>query len=478
MKFLTTEPIGPKRAMTPEGYLCCYDVPIARTGTQLYNSTEIPTIPAGRDGILRIERDEAEVFRSETIASALGKPLVDEHPDTDDPTGEGWDVNPDNWTEVARGVVINPRRGEGPQNDLLLCDILITDASAIQAVLDGKVELSCGYSAEYETIEPGRGRQTTIIINHVALVKEGRCGSRCSIGDENMTKTRDKKRSGTMDKAFAALDAIKRAFKVGDKEAIEEGMKKIEDEMTQMGEPEGGEGAAGGDNHIHVHLGAGEAKDADPVEEPEDPMQAMTSRMDRMEQLLAKFAPALEKLASAEAEEVEEGVEDEDIAEGEVEEDDPDAEATGDRRTKDGARMRARDSTHLADDFKEVVAKAEMLSPGIPVPTFDSRQKAVNTLDSLCKFRRRSLNRAWGTDDGKSVIAPIFGKGDLPAKLKGMTCDAVRTLFNGAAELSRVHNNSEGLGSGSRKSNQDGKQVTLATLNATHRKMWNQPSNG
>src|SRR5271169_6848990 len=118
MKFYAPERIGLKQSLTPEGFLLCADTPIARTGQMLYGPDETPIEP-GPDGFARIEREEREVFRPETVASFAGKPVVDEHPDSD--------VTPDNWRSLAVGVVLNPRRGLAADADVLLADLVITE---------------------------------------------------------------------------------------------------------------------------------------------------------------------------------------------------------------------------------------------------------------------------------------------------------------------------------------------------------------
>ena len=139
-----------------------------------------------------INRSEAEVFRPETLASFEGKPFTIDHPDED--------VSPENWQNLARGMVFNVRRGDGAARDLMLADILVTDAEAIAAVQGGMRELSCGYDAEFEVIRPGVGRQINIMGNHVALVDHGRAGGRCKIKDMENTMVKKKNTGGLMDK--------------------------------------------------------------------------------------------------------------------------------------------------------------------------------------------------------------------------------------------------------------------------------------
>jgi len=85
--------------MTPEGFLLCEDVPIARTGVMFYGPDETP-IEANKDGLVRIMREAEDVFSPETIASYHGKSVVDDHPNED--------VTPLNWKELTVGVCMNP----------------------------------------------------------------------------------------------------------------------------------------------------------------------------------------------------------------------------------------------------------------------------------------------------------------------------------------------------------------------------------
>jgi hypothetical protein len=531
VKFYTTEQLGPKRYLTPEGFLVCQDVPLARTGPQLYRDGEVP-VPA-KDGVVRIERDEEDVFRPETIASGMGKPLVDDHPMEDDPLSDGFDVHPENWSRFSKGTVLNPRRGEGSSNDLLMGDVMVMDSAAIKAIMDGKVELSCGYNADYETIEPGRGRQKNIVINHVALVDSGRCGSRCSIGDADM-RTRDKSDTySTVDKAMAALEKIKRAFKAKDEGMLNEGMSQVTDEITGMGSEVGKLDKGDGANNIHIHLpgaAAGSPSNTPTADDPSgvtgvdpaaggDPMTVLGARLEKLEALFTKFAPILAKLGGAapaatdddpagtlETEEEPADTEGTETADGglfggEVEMDDPAPAATGDGKTKDGATVvgqvvrtkdgklvarklptaTARDSAHLGERFKEVVAKAEILSPGISIPTFDAKFPAAQTLDSICKFRRRTLDRAWNTQDSRVHVETICGNVDLPKKMRAMDCNSVRMLFDGASALASKANNQLTTGPGKAGKGRDGVNAgpsTLGEINARNRELYGQGKNG
>jgi hypothetical protein len=184
IEYYTAESLGPNRERTPEGFLICYDVPVARIGEMVYGPGEVPMeLGLGRDGRVRVTRSAAEVFDKRSMASLNGKPVTDDHPPVD--------VDPKNWKFYTKGTVVSPRRGEGDQGDFLLVNMIIYDGELIEEIEAGKREVSCGYNPEYRqlldpgTMEPiqGRGEQVQIRYNHLALVKAGRCGPHCAIGD-------------------------------------------------------------------------------------------------------------------------------------------------------------------------------------------------------------------------------------------------------------------------------------------------------
>lgn len=207
MRFYTVEQLSPKISETPEGFLLCESVPVARTGEMTYKAGEVPVKDKG--GVVTIKRTEDVVFDDVTIRSFEGKPVTLDHPDDF--------VTPENWTELAHGTVQNVRRGTGEQDDLLLADLLITTAKAIELVKSGLREVSCGYDADYAELEEGLGEQKNIIGNHIALVDKGRAGSRCAIGDKACThcgqcKCKNKTEDDGMKMKIKTkvMDAIKR----------------------------------------------------------------------------------------------------------------------------------------------------------------------------------------------------------------------------------------------------------------------------
>lgn len=200
MKFFTTSRLSENIRETPEGYLVCVGVPIARTGEMVYMKGETP-LESDIDGKVIITRDAREVFRDETMASFTGKPVTISHPEEF--------VAPENWKELTCGIVQNVRRGKGENENDLVADLLITDSVAIGRVKSGLREVSCGYEAIYTQAGVGRGTQSNIIGNHVALVEQGRAGSSYQIQDH--------KGKGLQ---MTALEKIKALFTKAQDEAL------------------------------------------------------------------------------------------------------------------------------------------------------------------------------------------------------------------------------------------------------------------
>lgn len=210
MKYLFNTRLGETRYRLGDGSLLCKDVPIARIGSQLYSALDLPKIKPDSDGEIVVERTSDEVFSAETLASFEGMTITILHPEDDD--GNIMFVDPANWRELAVGHVQNVRRGTGQQADLMIADLIIKDDEAIEYIENGLREVSCGYDAEYEQTAIGKAKQYQITGNHVALVPNGRAGSRCAIGDRNTMATTKK----------SWITRFKQAMKTGDADTMNE----------------------------------------------------------------------------------------------------------------------------------------------------------------------------------------------------------------------------------------------------------------
>ena len=165
---------GSHRAKTPEGFLVCVGIPIARTGWYEYRASELGL--AGEQ-IIKVHRSPEEVFAPETLASFEGKSITSNHPPVF--------LTPENDSGYNRGHVQNLRRGGrlSDGTEALLADLVIKDVQLIGDVENhDKEEISAGYNCEYVPVDGGYAQQK-IRGNHVAVVSSGRAGNEVRILD-------------------------------------------------------------------------------------------------------------------------------------------------------------------------------------------------------------------------------------------------------------------------------------------------------
>lgn len=167
--------ISPNQIETGEGFLICRNVPIARTGEQEYLGREIGLTGADSDRLITVMRPPEEVFSDAALASFEGKPTTNDHPPDL--------IGPDDAAVYEKGHAQNIRRGSGEWADYVLADLHIHDRELIDAIQNGKREISCGYECEYTKNEDGTYSQKKIRGNHVAVVERGRAGKRAAILD-------------------------------------------------------------------------------------------------------------------------------------------------------------------------------------------------------------------------------------------------------------------------------------------------------
>lgn len=300
MRFYTTEKISENIEKTPEGYLVCKNVPIARVGSYEYRDGEVP-ITADAYGRIIIKRTPEEVFSEDSMASFEGKSITIDHPDDF--------VDPSNWAALTHGTCQNVRKGSGAQSDLLIADLLLTTEDAIKWYENGGREISNGYDAEYDEVKPGVGRQYKIVGNHIALVENGRAGKRCSIRDSactgcgNCTCGKDKKQEDgkmkfgdkielwkkkvmkTLDEAPMDPEKAMDDEKLGD---LPDRVDAVEDALAELIEKE--PGTQDDDNDVLGRLGRIEELLAKLVgsEESEDNIEDIPGRLEATEGALSE----------------------------------------------------------------------------------------------------------------------------------------------------------------------------------------------
>ena len=364
--YFCTEKLGKTRYKTPEGFLVCQGAPIARIGTLDYAKADCPGIKGGP--IIKVTRPEKELFNEKTIASFEGKPLVISHKEF---------VDPENFQRVSRGTVQNVRRGEGELKDYLLADLVICDAEAIRKVESGElVELSNGFDADLIQRGYGEAIQEGIVGNHVALVESARCGHKCRIGDSMKT-------------SFKNL--IRRAFKDGDEE-------KLNDALDDLKLPQADEGE---------HEQEEEKKTAPQVDEEAPDLEA---RLAKIEQMLSQL---LEKGKTADEDDVAQ------VDGDAAEEEEKQSAADGDDEEE-----------HLvgADEAEQVFKDAEEICEGVKRPTADG-VKGGFTVGRINRLKRAALQ---GCDSG---FAKGFGD------VSRMGDEALDTVFRATVAHIRASKN-------------------------------------
>jgi len=469
MRFYSEEQLSEHQSLTPEGYLVVIDVPLARTGVLIYGPGETP-VSTGPDGHVKIYRDPEDVFHPDHLASIAGKSVVNDHPSED--------VTPENFKRYHVGHALNVRRGEGASIDLILADLIIMDPQAIKDIQSGKREVSMGYDCDYEEIEPGIGKQHNIIANHIALVEAGRCGVRCSIKD-HQTKV-----GGTMGlKITSLLGKILRRAKIGDRAvkdleeelekakkegADDEAVAELEGVLKEAKSDDSGDDTIEGGEGVHVHIHGGESDDTKVrdedmtafMEQNEADHSEFRSRLDALEAALAGMGDAgAQASADSEAEKA---------LEQELEEEAP-------AGAKDSAR-KARDSQFLGDSFQDTVVGAEILAPGIRFPAFDAKAPAKDSLNTICNLRRKALDLAYLTPEGRGIVEDLNGNKalDLPA----MSCGEVRTLFRGAVAAKKAANNAAGKTNDAPRGVNTGSKIqTIGDFNKALAEHWAKKSN-
>ena len=201
------------------------DNPLTKEGVFPYLGKQID--PSGsrfgldRDRIYWVYRSKKEISNKETLSSFENKPFIDEH----EMLGEG--CTPTDCKNIA-GVIHNIRC----KGNVMIGDFTIYSDAVKSEIMNGKKQLSLGYRSSFEKkagLFEGRAYdfiQVGMVGNHVALVKNGRCGSDVRIFDKSivcdsleipqMAINKEELKSvietmdeATLEKAKTALDALK-----------------------------------------------------------------------------------------------------------------------------------------------------------------------------------------------------------------------------------------------------------------------------
>lgn len=411
IRVIDTAILPNRMETTPEGFLICRGVPLARTGEQTYYAHEIPGVPH-KNGMIVAVRDEDEVFAPEAIASFWGKIFTDDHPNDD--------VTTANFRPLIRGAIMNSRRGEGDEADKLLGDIIVYDPSTIAKIRSGKREVSNGYDADYEVIEPGRARQVKIRGNHVSLVDEGRCGPACAI--------RDRKTEMPTSTKPTWKDRLFRALRSKDEAEREELLKGVEADMPDEDHTHEGDG-----HHITINVAPpgdddkkpkpgdlttdeeeGDNENQENTDMDEDKVnalivEAMKPFADMLKDISEKVDAIAPKVVAVEEQVAE-------VAEAVDDMSDPEDMAT-----------------------QDAVARAAILAPNLQRPTTDAKPGSKSHRDAMGSFKKDALRAALTHDAGRAAVNAVLGH-TQPHRIAQMTPAETAIAFRVASQMIYDHN--------------------------------------
>lgn len=222
MKSYFASRISDNISETPEGYLICHDVPIARTGTQEYMGCELGLTGSKANVIFKVTRPPEEVFAPATLASFEGKTFTNDHPPNL--------INSQDTYIYEKGHGQNVRKAN--DNEHIICDIFVKETQAIQDIKSGKKrEISAGYNCDLVENENGF-IQTNIRGNHIALVENGRAGSSVCIKDEK-NEEREKLMKIKANKSLLAK-AFKKFVMDAEPDEVADGLEIETEEMPKV----------------------------------------------------------------------------------------------------------------------------------------------------------------------------------------------------------------------------------------------------
>jgi hypothetical protein len=230
--------------------------------------------------------------------------------------------------------------------------------------------------------------------------------------------------------AESLKDKLRKLFMTRDSEAFEKALsEEVKDE----------DGMQSNVPDIHIHMpgaekvgaGSGETNDDDTPAPADDPMAKCMAAIESVAQAVAAIGERVAKLetpATADADPDTSPDADPDAPPATTDAD-PDSD-----NPKDDVSA-TYDSTSFRDEFQDAKARAEILAPGVKLPTFDSKADGKKTADALCLLRRRAL-RAGLENSNADLVRAIVGDADVSK----MTCDAAKMAFHASSELVKQKN--------------------------------------
>lgn len=264
-------------------------------------------------------------------------------------------------------------------------------------------------------------------------------------------------------KTLTTWDRMLKAFGVKDEAELKEKLEgETADESTEGEEGEGEE-----HTHIHMHMPEGGGTSDGVPKFFKDFRTQYTADLAGINASIAKVADSVKKMADSEEEEEEETAEEKKAREmkekGEV------ADEMMEEGVEADDAAKAKDSAFLVESFSDVAAMAEIILPGISIPTIDAKAAPKKSLAAICSFRRKVMDAAYAVPETREIMEDVLGGRTYDAK---MSCGNVRNLFRSVGAVKRRINNAGGGTSdhGRGASIPVGKIKSIADLNAAHKK--------
>jgi len=207
---------------------------IARTGIQEYYGLELQDSEAVPMQKYNVYRPKEEVLNKDSLKTFINATVTDDHPNQL--------VSIDNIKELGKGSSSGYEIVSEDGIDYVKTNLIITDKDLIYKIMDGKIEISAGYtqnlvkeSGNFNGVDY-QYKQTDIKINHIAIVDAGRCGVKCKImtdsksdimQDVNTTKGGNMKKIKIGDSEIEICDTVDSHIK-GLESKLSDSLKQVE----------------------------------------------------------------------------------------------------------------------------------------------------------------------------------------------------------------------------------------------------------
>lgn len=218
-----------------------------------------------------------------------------------------------------------------------------------------------------------------------------------------------------------------------------------------------------------------EDKEEEGEKSTKDSIAALKATVDSIPAMIAAAVKDAMGTRDEDSEEEDDDEDGEGVTKDEAPEDETEEEKKKRMAAKDAHRNKTVDAATMKTVLQTVRAHAEILAPGaaLNMPTHDAKMTRGSFADSMCNCKRKALDVAYRTEDGRKVIEPFLaGRTADFARMPAKTIDAI---FTGAAIARGMVNDgaaSKGLRAGVTRDDFGATPLTIDALNDKHRDFW------